>query len=219
MSYNGTVRCGSCYKKGHNKRSCPRLLAEIAQNPNGYEAQQAKRRKANATPRVCGYCKESGHNKRTCPTMTSDRRNTKKKNRVWREKFLNIAAKIGCAPGALIEAVNPGDDEYASGRYNDFVKQNGSLAMVIGFDTRELNYELEDKDRYRYRQSHVRVLFPASRRGYVSLPIEFEDVAAIESRDVKWKMACPSEKNPRDSFDTDFINGTTNVERQLGLEG
>ena len=135
---------------------------------------------------------------------------------------MNVAAKIGCAPGALIEAVNPGElpgGEYHSRRYEDFVKQNGSLAMVIGFDCRELNYELEDKERYRYRQAHVRVLFPGSRKGYVSLPIEFEDIAAIEDRDVKWKMACPSDKNPRDSFEDNFINGSLNVDRQLGLEG
>ena len=218
MSYSGTVRCGRCYKKGHNKRSCPQIQAEIARNPNGFEAQQEKRRKANATPRVCGYCQTSGHNKRTCPTMTNDRRNTKKKNRVWREKFLNVAKKIGCAPGALIEAF-PLATPFSSRRYNDFVKQNGSLAMVIGFDTRELNHELEDKDRYRYRQSHLRVLFPASRETYISLPIEFEDVAAIESRDVKWKMACPSDKDPRDSFDADFLDGSLNVDRQLGLKG
>ena len=120
MSYNGTVRCGNCYEKGHNRRGCPRIIAEIAANPNGYQAQQANRKKASATPRVCGYCQTSGHNKRTCPTMTSDRINTKKKNRVWREKFLNIAAKIGCAPGALIEAVNPNDSEYHAQRYDWF---------------------------------------------------------------------------------------------------
>lgn len=219
MSYNGTVRCGNCYERGHNQRSCPKLKARIAENPNGFEAQQAQRKAANATPRVCSYCQESGHNKRTCPTLVSDKRTTQKKNCVWREKFLNVAKKIGCAPGALIEAVKPNNSEYYAQRYDTFVKQNGTLAMVIGFDPSELNYELEDKDRYRYRQAHVRVLFPGSRKGCVTLPIEFEDVAVIEDRDVKWKMACPSDKDPRDCFGPSFIDGSDTVNSQLGLQG
>ena len=28
MSWNGTVRCSVCYKKGHNKSGCPQVLQE-----------------------------------------------------------------------------------------------------------------------------------------------------------------------------------------------
>ena len=44
MSYNGTVRCGYCYKAGHNKRSCPELTEILKQraveeinNAEGYD--------------------------------------------------------------------------------------------------------------------------------------------------------------------------------------
>ena len=54
MSYNGTVRCGWCYKEGHNKRTCPEYTAilkeraeqEIANNEgyDGYWGRQYNKR-------------------------------------------------------------------------------------------------------------------------------------------------------------------------------
>ena len=44
MSWNGTVRCGNCYDKGHNRNGCPKLKEEmqkrIEADPEDYYAQK-----------------------------------------------------------------------------------------------------------------------------------------------------------------------------------
>ena len=66
MSYNGTVRCGWCYQKGHNKRSCPqrrKRAEERAEAGDDYMLRQMNNKKKV----TCGWCGEQGHNARTCP--------------------------------------------------------------------------------------------------------------------------------------------------------
>jgi len=103
MSYNGTVRCGQCHNKGHNKRSCPELKRLAAADPNGYYGRQvAAMKQRSAAPRKCSYCKEPGHTRRTCSTIKKHKLDAKRNTTLVRkgiQKWMNAA---GVGPGALI---------------------------------------------------------------------------------------------------------------------
>jgi len=82
MSYNGTVRCGYCYTRGHNRRSCEaytKKLKDLAENSESnylkdhYNQEYIKRTGKNAdgsepaaglkpkkSRRQCGWCKKNG---------------------------------------------------------------------------------------------------------------------------------------------------------------
>ena len=116
MSYNGTVRCSSCYKKGHNKLGCPERAQRIKENPNGYDAQQEMYRKANAKVRACSYCEEPGHNRKTCKEIKVDRQGFVNKNIKLREAVLTWMKEAGVGIGSLITVARnqwnpePGDN-------------------------------------------------------------------------------------------------------------
>ena len=225
MSYNGTVRCGYCYERGHNRRGCPKLKKEIRKNPEGWQARRVASRKANATPRVCSYCQLEGHNKRTCATLKTDRYDTRKKNRAWRTKFIALAEKIGLAPGALVEmdfaASADGSSDWHLENGKQVVKENGALAMVMGFETDHLNHELSNGERsWAYRQHHIRCQYPNGQTRLIPLTIEFAEIApnAVKpGNSVAWKLACKSDCSVSKCFDYDFKSGATNVDNQLGL--
>lgn len=103
MSWSGTVRCGHCFKDGHNKRSCPELKKEIENNPDGYYA-RVQARKAPPKARRCTYCNLKGHNRRTCPELKKDMNQWRFKAKHWRRKWAIWMAEIGLAPGALVKA-------------------------------------------------------------------------------------------------------------------
>ena len=68
MSWNGTVRCGWCGQKGHNRRSCPEFkkhVAEAAAEGDRWAIHQLERKKRSSTRR-CSWCGNKGHNKKTC---------------------------------------------------------------------------------------------------------------------------------------------------------
>ena len=104
MSYSGTVRCGQCYNKGHNKRSCPELRKMAAANPNSYAARQVAGFAAqSAKPRKCSYCgKAEGHTRRTCPTIKTHKREAKQDTTLIRRGLKKWLEATGIGPGALI---------------------------------------------------------------------------------------------------------------------
>ena len=103
MSYNGTVRCGHCHNKGHNKRSCPELKRLAAANPNGYYGRQVARMEAQSKrPRKCSYCKEPGHTRRTCQTLKTHKREARQDTTLVRKGLVKWAQASGIGPGALI---------------------------------------------------------------------------------------------------------------------
>jgi hypothetical protein len=110
MSWNGTVRCSFCGKKGHNRRSCPDLKKEIENNPTGYYARMQKLKKP-ASDRRCSYCNLKGHNRRTCPELKKDMNQWRFQAKHWRKKWAIWMAEIGLAPGALVK-VQTGYSEY-----------------------------------------------------------------------------------------------------------
>ena len=228
MSYNGTVRCGYCYQRGHNKRSCPKLKAFIECNPNSYAASCASTI-AN-TKRVCSYCKKTDHNKRTCNELRTNRAEKAKDNRKWRQKFLALAKDIGFAPGALIQIVMP--DAQAGRRHarttpnqlaaaavlhDNWIERNGSLAMVRSFNPKYLNADCADGSTA-YRP-HVYVTLSSGRTHGIQLPIEFEsaNLLKLNKGTTRWRIVCPSNKDLYDCFSASFHDGTLHVDTQLGL--
>jgi hypothetical protein len=103
MSYSGTVYCGYCGGRGHNKRGCEQRKEYIANNPTSWtarrEAEAAERRKQRK--RVCSYCCDSGHNTRTCPTKKEDQHRLVAHLKDERETFLLKMKELGWGVGAL----------------------------------------------------------------------------------------------------------------------
>jgi len=124
MSYNRTVRCSYCYKTGHNKTTCPVMLAEAEKDPNSYAAVKLGRIRAKkkATVRHCSYCHVPGHTKRTCPQKPIDAEKLNAGNRIWRAKVLESLTKAGIGVGTLLEVVN--------GRLNH-ITQPGDIMLVV----------------------------------------------------------------------------------------
>ena len=224
MSWNGTVRCGHCYGKGHNRRSCPKLQKEIREHPDGYHARQAKQARAYASPRVCSYCHKSGHNKRTCPEITSDRAKTKKSNRLWRESFFAVADQVGFGKGALLELIDPEklDRDWERGEVERYIERFGKLAVVVGFNLHKLNYKRGETSLYTsaYENKCVEVLFPNGKKIEIPLPGEFALIMNSEAHGVQnkhWSIAGGVAVNIRKSFTASFKDGSFGVDEILGL--
>jgi len=105
MSYNRTVYCSYCGRKGHNRRGCADKKKYIADNPDSYaarrEAALAERRKNN--PRRCSYCEKSGHNTRKCEVKAKDQRTLVQKLSRQRAVIMEKMIENGLGVGALIE--------------------------------------------------------------------------------------------------------------------
>ena len=104
MSYSGTVRCGQCHNRGHNKRSCPELKRLAAADPNGYYGRQvAAMKQRSAAPRKCSYCgKAEGHTRRTCQTLKTHKRKATQDTTLVRKGLKKWIEASGLGPGALI---------------------------------------------------------------------------------------------------------------------
>lgn len=143
MSWTGTVTCGYCYNQGHNKRSCLKLKAHIAENPDSWQAVKAARNQASYVTRKCSYCQESGHNRRTCETLKSDVLRAKKVNKFWCVKLSDFMKEEGLGIGALVE--------FPGGWRNNC---EPVLGMVIGFNWSAANFTGE---RNSYTGDFIRV--------------------------------------------------------------
>ena len=107
MSWNGTVRCGWCYGKGHNRTSCPHRKEYIKENPDSAAA-RAEQRKAERRAEIqakggrkCSYCSERGHTTRTCPTKKTDRIRLVAALKTQRAELLEMMQSTGWMVGAL----------------------------------------------------------------------------------------------------------------------
>ena len=84
MSWNGTVYCGHCGEKGHNRRGCKKLeeLHRLnLEDPDSgtyarYCAERFFKKKQDAKKRAqyrkCSYCGMIGHNRKTCKVLKHD---------------------------------------------------------------------------------------------------------------------------------------------------
>ena len=124
MSYSGTVRCGHCYEKGHNRTSCPELKKAWEKDPNSYYGRQwatyqARKKKA----KTCSYCGTQGHTRAGCAEMKRHKSQFQFELSLWRRAVLKWAKDTGFGIGALVRAprssyrrngqyMYPGDDDY-----------------------------------------------------------------------------------------------------------
>jgi len=113
MSWNSTVTCSHCYKTGHNKRGCVKLLQEMRDkleaDPEDYYAtnffskreRQSERR--SSTKRKCSYCAEAlGHTRRTCPTLKGHMAETIVSQKAHRTGVLARFKESGLGVGAIV---------------------------------------------------------------------------------------------------------------------
>ncbi len=128
MSWNGTVRCGNCYEKGHNKRSCPslreRMEKRLAADPDDYYAKSYFKKKEGSKKRTCSYCKGSGHNRRTCPNLKKAVSEWTRCNKAFRAQVLALLRDQGVGPGTLVEL----PEIYMGGHY-----AKNQIGVVTGF--------------------------------------------------------------------------------------
>lgn len=145
MSWNGTVRCGHCYEKGHNKRSCEKLISRMAErleeNPSDIYAKHffERRNKAAGRQKKCGYCDTPGHTRPTCLELKHAKSVALKLCAAWRKKLVKGLKAQGIGVGTLIEAERWGD------RYVGIVTKIcwGKLNHTILYNNRSDAWALE----------------------------------------------------------------------------
>jgi len=105
MSYSGTVRCGHCYEKGHNRTSCPELKKKWEEDPNSYYGRQwAAMQERKKKPKNCGYCGTEGHTRAGCAEMKRHKSQFQFELGLWRRAVLKWAKETGFGVGALVRA-------------------------------------------------------------------------------------------------------------------
>ena len=105
MSWTGTVYCSYCGNKGHNRRGCPTMKQQAAEDPGSYAATEVNRRKEREKlrgPRKCSYCEWTGHNRTTCTIRKDDIINVKLVNKEYRKRVSAYMASNGIGIGALV---------------------------------------------------------------------------------------------------------------------
>ena len=186
MSYHGSVYCGWCCEKGHNRRGCPARKEHIRKEPNSWEAQ--KQSQEEQRPRRCTYCLESGHNRKTCSELKSDRQFIVVHYKERRAQIAERLVEEGLGVGALVTT------------------RGDVIATVTGFDWKDLNGNLDGDDIaptisvsmlvQRFDESHVRWL-------HINLVIS-EPHAAVVSSVVSPLLP----QTVRQCFPTGWLDGT-----------
>ena len=121
MSWDGTVRCSECYKKGHNRSGCPRLkerYQEALAKPEGEREyyddriiREFEQKKQSNTNRKCSYCDEKGHNRRTCEILATHQSYVHRQEVAFRKGFLQHVQEIGLNVGALVDYKKEGNTQ------------------------------------------------------------------------------------------------------------
>jgi hypothetical protein len=124
MSYSGTVHCGHCYEKGHNKSACPKMRREAAANPDSWEAKTVARYEARRSqPKICSYCDGSGHTRAGCHDMKQHKVAFTTDLILWRQAVVKWIQDTGLGIGALVRCkdasyhrgdsyMHPNDENY-----------------------------------------------------------------------------------------------------------
>tara|TARA_Y100000310_G_scaffold1098_1_gene1567 strand:- start:1150 stop:1866 length:717 start_codon:yes stop_codon:yes gene_type:complete len=100
----GITTCGWCGGVNHNKRTCPDLKKYVAQNPDGWRAQEYNRKKVKAASnRKCSYCAQSGHNRKTCEAFKTDNDKYCGLNYYYQKKILKSMNDLGFGVGSLVK--------------------------------------------------------------------------------------------------------------------
>lgn len=141
MSYNGTVHCSYCGKKGHNRLGCPERRKQALAEPDSYVGRRWRReqeaRKEAVSRRACSYCKGKGHNRRGCPVLKADKALIQKRQTEYRDEFFEATSSVGFGPGTLVR-VPMGD--------SDSHWEKGYLALVQAINWPNIDFTLKDTD-------------------------------------------------------------------------
>ena len=127
-----SVTCSWCYKRGHNRLSCPERKKYCAANPDSHEAYvlrtEREGRQRTIAKRACTYCSEKGHNRRGCTALKEDKALVTKKNNEYRNHFISKLSENGLGPGALVcYAAN----EFHSSRRDEESIWDKTVSMVL----------------------------------------------------------------------------------------
>lgn len=110
MSWNGTVRCGYCLEKGHNRRGCPALqnamVARLHENGDDVYAKHYFEKKKGAKVRRCTYCNLKGHNRATCEELKGKVLKWQTTNAAFRRSLVEVLLEAGVGVGALVKVSN-----------------------------------------------------------------------------------------------------------------
>lgn len=102
MSWNHTVRCGWCYKTGHNRNGCDARKEYARENPDSYEGRHEVERLTRSKIRRCSYCKETGHNRRKCGQMEKDKFILQEQLTGNRQEIVDTLKHRGLGIGSLV---------------------------------------------------------------------------------------------------------------------
>lgn len=185
MSWSGTVRCGYCRERGHNRRSCPSISTA-----------RKEERKTRHRTRTCNYCHSPGHNIRSCKQRKTDKLMDVKQNIEWRRKFIALCEDLGFGLGSLVTVSLPENvkgSSYSKTEAEDWHNNKTMpMGMVIGFAPKCLNAWQDCDSNAKLHQAAARgrggfdfgrirnpvqVMLPNGRVKWVALPGEFSELA------------------------------------------
>ena len=193
MSWNGTVSCSFCWKSGHNKRSCPKLQKEIAENPNGWDAQHN-----TPQPRKCSYCKNTKHTRRTCQDRKLDMSKALRINTEYCNRVRNFIVERGLGIGSLVT-------------YQFDEKQ--CLSLVKDFHWDRLDFQAYENG-YNGNIIEVEPVSATNRKHYLRFPTEsklfsLEDSGHIHIDDIISPI--PGDMVEK-QIDASWLKGTINMD-------
>ena len=140
MSYNGTIHCGYCYEKGHNRVTCEKRKENVEKqrliDPNSWSVQQYDQERAARKVRSCKYCNNEGHNRRSCELLKEDRKKAYSDCSEWRVSALKAMDELGLGIGSLVLHAN--EPVLVTG----FKWDTGSHYATIDMENREKWQEL-----------------------------------------------------------------------------
>jgi hypothetical protein len=194
-------RCGYCYRRGHDKRTCPELDRFCRENPDSFTARQ--RSKETKKVRRCSWCKESGHNRSTCPELAKFKKETKEEIVEWRKTFQEHSNKIGFGVGTLVKFIDPDtiENNYRRGRIESWINKLGNYAIVVGLQQERLDHRQHHNPTncvyYRFTNGHEMASY---------LPTEFGEAKTIYGGHL-FQIAAGIEGDIADNFNSHWYTG------------
>jgi len=212
-------RCGFCGTSGHNRRKCPEIKKQIAENPTGYYARQEEKAQEHRirNPRKCSWCNESGHNKTTCSTLKNQLNEHGVQSRAWNHRFFKLCKEAGLGIGSLVKLeVGPDSSEWNRGYNQERLNKSGHHGIVVGFNEDVLNPHLNNRNAL-----PLKIRYSGGRVGNCALPHLFSDLGKYpgNSSDLVTHLVGKIDStNIASSFTFQFLDGTTGARQILQLD-
>lgn len=148
MSWNGTVHCGYCGTRGHNRTSCLERKRYVREQPDSFEAKmyerEQARREAMIIHRACSYCKQTNHNRRSCKVLKEDKNLISKRQQAYRDEFLLAMTSAGFGIGSLVKVPRGSSRLSPPDRALESAWERGTVEMVVDISWHEIDFTLKD---------------------------------------------------------------------------